>query len=289
MADETQEVVEETTTTEEVVEETTTTSDPTDWRATLQSDDAKKFAETSPDAEHLVGRALTMQQKLSTAIVRPGKDAQPEEVAAYRRQIGMPESPEGYVFAMPEGQEPTEADLAFQTTMAEALHKAEVSTENVTLLTAAWSDFAQQTLEAQVASDKQFADKAETELRKAWGEEYDENKTHAERAATFMFGDQYEEVRHMETKDGRFVLDHPVMLKAMAATGREMAEGGLVPPMSTDARDQAQDKVSDLRARGAKALSEGNSREANRLYVEEQKELAKMGDAPIVGSGARAA
>jgi hypothetical protein len=267
------------------------TPDPTDWRATLSSDEAKEFAKTSPDVDHLVGRALTMHQKLSTAIVPPGKDAPPEEVAAYHKRIGVPDAPEGYTFVMPEGQEATEADLAFQSTMAQALHAAEIPAAKAAQLNAAINEFSTQLLEAQTVADQKFATDSEAELRKAWpGEEYDANVAHAERAAGFMFGDQFDEARHLETKDGRFLLDHPMMLRALATAGREMAESGLVPPMSADAQEQAQGELDDLRARIAKAQSENNTREANRLYQKEQEMIGKMGgDGPIVGSGTRAA
>ena len=234
-----------------------------DWRSTLQSDEARAFAKTSPDVAHLVDRGVAMHKKLSTAIVPPGKDAQPEEVAAYHKRIGVPETAEGYSFQVLEGHEPTEADLGFQTHMAKALHEAEIPAEKAALLNAALNEFTEQALEAQVVADKKFADKSVAELRKAWpGDEYDANKAHAERAAAWMFGDQFEAMRHMETKDGHFIFDHPAMLRAMATAGREMAEGGLVPPMSDGDREQAEGALSDLRGRIAAAQSEGNTKEA---------------------------
>ncbi len=262
-----------------------------DWRAPITSEDGKKLAANSPDLNHFVARTLEMRQKLSNAIVPPGKDAKPEDVAAYRKRIGVPESSEGYKFVMPEGQEATDGDKAFQQTMAVAFHEANVSTSQAEVLNKALIDLTVAGQEALVAEDKAFADKAEADLRKAWpGKEYDKNKEHGDRAASWMFGDQIEEVRHMQTKDGRFVLDHPVMLRALAAAGREMAEGGLVPPMTESDAEQAQSELTMIREQIAKAQGDGNTKEANRLFAKEQALLAKtQGNKPVVGAQGRAA
>ena len=262
-----------------------------DWRAGLTTDDAKKYAERFTDVGQLVNGALEMRKQLSTAIVPPGKDAKPEEVAAYHKRIGVPETAEGYKFPVPEGHEPTETDKAFQAAMGKALHRAAIPAAAAAQLTDAFNEFSKGVLEQQVAEDKKFSDESEAELRKAWrGAEYDANKAHAERAAAWMFGDQVEEVRHLETKDGRFMMDNPVMLRALAAVGREMAEGGLVPPMAAGAKDQAIDELNDLQKSIDEAQGRGDSREANRLYAKKLALREKIdGSQPIVGSAARAA
>lgn len=256
-----------------------------DWREGL-SEDARKFAETSPDVGHLVNRALDMQKKLSGAIVPPGKDAPEEDVAAYRKQIGVPESPEGYTFKMPEGQKATDADKEFHKTMSEAFHKLNITSAQAAGLNAVVNELTTATQKA----DKKFADESEAALKRDWGKEYDQNKTHADRAADFAFGDQIEEARHLELKDGRFLMDHPVMLRALAAIGREMQEGGLVPPLTGDAAEQAKTQLQDIRDRIAQAQAKGDSKEADRLYQKEQQLIAQtQGNRPVVGSSGRAA
>ena len=261
--------------------------EPTDWRATLTSDDAKEYAERFPDIGKLVDGALEQRKQLSTAIIPPGKDAEPEEVAAYQKRIGVPKTAEDYKFALPKGEELTDSDKAFQASLAKTFHSANITVDQAKLLNTSWNEMVKGTREAQTEADTQFAEEAESDLRKTWpGEEYDKNKAHAERAAAWAFGDQVEEVRHLETKDGKFIMDHPVMLRAMAAIGREMQEGGLVPPMNADAAEQASDQITEIRGRISKAQSEGNSKEANRLFALEQALIAKtQGNRAIVGAG----
>ena len=268
--------------------EPTPTPEPTPpvdiaWRDTLKSDDAKKFAETSPDVDHLVGRALTLQKQVSSAVILPGKDAEPAEVAAYHKRIGVPETAEGYVFAMPEGHEASEADKAFQSIMAKTMHAAAVPAEAAAQLNAAFNEFTNGVMEEQVAADKKFAEASEVELRKHWpGEEYDTNKNLVNRFIAKQIGeDGLTELKTLEMKDGRYAADHPLVLRALAGAARLTAESGEQAQLGAAQLEQAQDEVTDLRARSSKALAEGNTREANRLYQKEQELLGKIGPAPV--------
>lgn len=260
-----------------------------DWRETLP-DDLKKHASRFNSIEDLVKANVDSRQKLSKAIIPPGKDAGDEEVAAYRKAIGVPEAPDGYKFELPEGAEASENDKAFHSKMAEAFHGLNVTEEQAKGLNKVWNELSEAAKQAQVEADKEFAEQADAALRKAWGGDYDANKAHADRAAEQMFGSDLDEVRHLETKDGRFVMDHPVMLKAMAQIGREMTEAGLVPALPADAMEQAESELGEIRAKIEKAQAKGDNATANRLYQKEQDLIAKMGGSkPIVGAAGRAA
>ena len=271
-------------------EEGATAIEEADWRAGITDPDAKKFADRSPDLNHLIKRAKDANDRLSKAIVPPGKDADDEEVAAYRKSIGVPEKPDGYTFKMPEGQEASESDKAFHAKMGELFHAANISADQAAQLNKGWNALSEAMRDAQIQEDKKFAEDSEKELRGEWRGDWDANRAHANRAAEQMFGDDLEDFRRLETSDGRFVADHPFVLRALASLGREMAEGGLVPSLSADQVERAEDELRDIRDKIAKAQSEGDSQRANSLYQKEQALIAKMkGSRPIVGSEGRAA
>lgn len=265
--------------------------DPADWRAMLKSDDARKFAESSPDVNHLVRRALDLQKVASVAITPLAKDAEPEEVAAYRKRIGVPEAADGYKFTMPSDGEPTERDKQFQGVMGQSFHDLNITADQAAGLNEVWNKYAIAVREAQAADDKKYADESDAELHRNWpGKEYVENDEHSERAAIQMFGDDMDEMRNLETNAGRFVLDHPVMKRALAAVGREMVEGGMVPPLSASDKDAVDDQLREVRGKITEAQGRGDNREANRLYQTEQQLIGKLGGAqPIVGAAGRAA
>lgn len=261
----------------------------TSWRDSLP-DDLKKHAERFNSVEDLVKANVESRQKLSKAIVPPGKDAGEDDVAAYRKLIGVPQKADGYKFEMPEGAEPSEGDKAFHGAMAETFHAANISKEQAAILNKAWNDYSAAVQQEQVAADKKYAEESDAALRKSWGGDCDKNFAHAERAAAWAFGDEFEELRALEGKDGRFLMDHPAMLKALASIGREMQEGGMAPPLSADAAEQAEEQLRDLRKKQAEAKQAGDSKRANKLYQDEMALIAKVkGNRPIVGTAGRAA
>ena len=266
-----------------------------DWRTVLKSDDAKKFAETSPDVEHLVGRALDMRRQLATAIIPPGKDAKPEELTAYQKKIGVPVKSDGYEISRPEHldeegfkSEPVQKILSLFKERAHAVNAPKDVFES---LVGTYWEVESALKEAQATEDQQYADEGEAELRKLWpGKEYDENKDYMYRAAARIFGTNLDEVKNLEGKDGRFFLDNPVILRGLAAVGREMASGGLVPPLSESQRVASDDQLKDVRKKIAESQSKGDTKEANRLYQVEQDLIAKTsGSGPIVGDSGRVA
>lgn len=256
------------------------------WRDGLP-DDLKPHAERFTSVADIIKGNLDLRKQVSSAIIPPGKDADDDEISAYRAKIGVPEAADKYEFEAPEGHEANDIDIAFQAAMGKVMHQYNTTAAAAKALSAAYNEFSAGVVQAQLDVDKQYAEQSEVELRKAWpGAEYDTNKEHAERAAAQMFGDDIEEIRHLETKAGTFVLDDPRMMRALASIGREMAEGGLVPPLTEGDRDAASDQITALRDKAAEAKAAGNSKEANRLYQQEQALIAKTGgNRAIVGAG----
>ena len=63
-----------------------------DWREFIEGEDGQKYAERFTDLNSLVSGSIDMRKQLSSAIVPPGKDASDEQIAAYRKAIGIPRS-----------------------------------------------------------------------------------------------------------------------------------------------------------------------------------------------------
>ncbi len=260
-----------------------------DWRASITDPEGQKFAESSTDVGHLVGRALEMRKQLSTAIQIPGEDASDDDRGAYRKALGVPEAATDYVFAMPEGKEATDVDTAFQVAAGEVFHGLDISAAQAEGLTEWWNGISTKATEEIAAADKTFADESEAALKVKWpGAEFDKNSAFADLAARKMFGDNLDAVRGIETKAGRFVLDHAEFREALAGIGREMEEGGLGSVMTDGDRDSAQEKIEDFEKRIDKAQAEGDGEKANTLYQEQQLLYQRLtGGASIVGAEGR--
>lgn len=249
-----------------------------DWRTGVTDEKLREHAGRFTSLDDLVKANLDSRSKLSKAIIPPSKDAKPEEVAAYRKAIGVPEAPDKYKFpAIPEGVD-AEPVTAARAEWAKTFHDNNVPAHVAEALIAKVAAEAAEVQAAQVAADKAYADKTAADLKQEWGADYEANQTYANRAAAELLGKDLEEAKRIEMKDGRFLLDHPHMLRVFAKYGREMAEGGLGGVVTAADRDTAQTELKALRSQIETAQSEGNSKQANALYQKEQAILNKLGN-----------
>jgi hypothetical protein len=265
------------------------------WRDSITDAELKKVAERFTSPADAVKAVADLRKRESTSIRIPGKDAKPEEIAAYRKALDVPEAAKDYQFERPahidEALFATDDMKAVLGKYAEAFHAAGLSKGQVKqVLDAHWAMDAE-AKKALVDADKAFATESETQLRKEWpGQEYDRNKAAANRAVSQFFGTTLEDARKLETKDGRFLLDHPIILKAFAQIGREMGEDRLGPMLSDSEKQSAQDKIGQLQTEKMAALNRGDRTTAARLDAEQRKLIEKtQGTGSIVGSQGRAA
>lgn len=262
-----------------------------DWRAPIKDEKLRDHAGRFTSLDALVEANLNYRKDFSKAIMPLTEDSTDEQVAAYRKATGVPETVDGYEFSVPEGHELTDADKAFQASAAEMFHKFNISAETAKGLNEWWNEATAATMQAQIDADKQYADETEAALKKEWpGEEFKRNKAFADHAAARVFGDEFDEVRNIETKDGRFILDHPAFVKMLAQYGREMQEGRLGDVMTESARNDLQGQIDDLDKKIDKARSEGDREKANELYIQQQELYRKSyGAGPVVGAEGRVA
>lgn len=249
-----------------------------DWRESLSEEDKKVASRFTSEADMI--RSIKEARKRESLVRVPGKDATDDEKSAYFKAIGVPENPEGYKFETPEGVELTPEMEAENKEWAQVLHKAKVPVETVNILTEHIQKLTEAHQAVLVKADKDFLEQSEAALKDEWkGEEYNKNKTVANQAFREIVnraGLDMEDLKHMETKEGRIIFDDPRIVKIFAVIGREMGEGSLGPNISEDERDTMQEQLTEIRAKQAEASAKGDSKTANRLYQKEQALIVKM-------------
>ncbi len=281
----TEEVMEETATEETpAVEEESTTEETeeskdesTNWRELIQDEKLRKHAErfTTPDA--LVQANVDFRQKVSKAVVLPGKNASEEEVSAFRKAIGVPDSEEGYEFPQAvDGQELPEETIAAQKEWGKLFQDNNISKTAAKNILTAYEQFKVSETEARLKADEEFAEETREYLKSQWKDEYDKNLVIASKAGEQVFGEMYEDVKKLETKDGKFVMDHPAIAMAFAKLGREMGEGVLGEALSDDQKDSLKDQVDTARAKRNEAHAKGNNKEARKWDQRERELLEKL-------------
>jgi hypothetical protein len=265
-----------------------------DWRAAITDEEARAEASRATDINGLARRVVDLRKQLSGAIVKPGERASEEQKAAYRRAIGVPETIDGYRFLdPPAGHTLTDAIRAERAVWAKAFHDANLPAETADRLIAKFAEKALAQQAAILAADRKYAADGKAALERKWGADAPINHTLGERALVTLAdkaGVDVDALLNIETTAGTFLLDHPDIVQIFAAAGREMDEGSLGPASTSDHRTAIDGQLRAVRAGIERAQANRDSKEANRLYQQEQALIARMnGTRPIVGSDGRAA
>ncbi len=263
-----------------------------DWYGTVEDTKLRDHAGRFTSVVDLLGKHYELRQSLSTAIQPLGENPTDEQVVSYRKAIGVPETIEGYKFPDPPDGEALSDDVkTTRVTWAERFHTLNIPANTAAKLIEFVGEDGAVGLQAQIDADKVYADEAEVALKAEWpGKSFDLNKAHADRAAVKVFGDAFDEVRKIETKDGRFVLDNPAFVRMLAGIGREMSEGRLGTVMTEGDEAALDTEIDELEGQIDKATAEGDNVKANDLFIKQQELYRKKhGTVPIVGSEGRAA
>jgi len=157
------------------------------------------------------------------ALKIPGKDATPEDWAAFYKSIGAPESADAYELPVPEGE-----DTGFAKTAAEWFKDAGLLPQQAQALAGKWNEF--------VAAQKQAVATAESErikaldsrnkaeessLKNEWGSEHEANMELARRAVRQFMpqGKAADVITAIEDK-----LGYAETMKLMHAIGKGLGE-----------------------------------------------------------------
>lgn len=184
-------------------------------------------------------------------IKMPGKDATPEDWAAFYKSIGAPDSADAYKLPLPEGD-----SGEFAKTAAEWFKDAGLLPQQAEKLATKWNEFqtqfaAEQTAAAEAAETARIQaldvkNKAEAEsLKTEWGKSHDANTELAKRAVRqFLPGDQAADIlTALEDK-----LGYAGVMKFMHNIGARLGEdsaAGLGDAAQGGGRDMSFDAVAN--------------------------------------------
>jgi len=260
------------------------------WYGKFKDEKLKEHAARFTSPEEAIKANLNARSKLSKAIVIPGKDASEEEIADYRKKLGVPDKPDAYVFEGVTGNPEATADQkAAMEKWSGMFHKFNIPAEAAKSMVSEFSSEIKAAVESQKAADVEFAKRSEAELREEWKGDYDRNIKFANRAVRELMGDRYENAKKIEMRDGRFVMDHPEMVRVFAQIGREMGEGRLGGDVLNDnERQSLREKADEARSKANDAYKAGKHKEAQHWDKKEAEFLEQIvGRQGLVGTSGR--
>jgi uncharacterized protein YpuA (DUF1002 family) len=218
-----------------------------DWRENITNPKLRNSAGKFTSLDALVESYNKMGGELKSRIRVPGEDASEEDVAKFRKALGVPNSAEEYALTPPEGKEYDEADLAIISEFAEVALEHNVPA-------AAFSAFMQKLAERASGLRENVAEQiedareeAEEALHKEWGNDFDKNVQMATRAAKAHGGTEFVKFLNSTKVEGYGLLgDHPDMVKFLAQIGSKSDEHDMVLHSSASERQSAQDEIREI-------------------------------------------
>lgn len=278
---ETEETTETTETeTETAATETETTVTPPSWSDSvkaIEDENLRKVGERFNSQDEAL-RAIANFQKREGQVRVPGKDAGEDEVAAFHKAIGVPDEADAYEFPELPEEQMTDDVKAFRSEWAKTFHELKVPADQAKALAAKFHEQQVAAQEALVAADKQYADEQVAGLKKEWGGDYERNAEMANRALAHVAneaGVDVNDLKTIEMKDGRFLLDNAAILKLFAKVGSNMREGDLGTSLDSAGRDSLDQQIKEAHEKSDAAMAKNDHKEADRWYAIEQELIAK--------------
>ncbi len=170
------------------------------------------------------------------------KDATPEQIAAWRKDNGIPDNAGDYLVNLPNGLVIGEADKPTLTAFAEMMHKANAPPQYVHAAIA-WHNERQQAENAEMAAaDAAAKQKTEDELRTEWGGDYKTNVNLVKEVMLRAGDDVAAAISEAVLPDGTVLANHSGALRWLANLAREINPVGTITPAGGAAQGKSIDE-----------------------------------------------
>lgn len=266
---------------------------PPDWQARLVAtmgltgDAAKKAEERAKRASspaELLRSVMAADSKINDVTnqlkdrikVPTGKDDKPEEVAAFRKALGIPETVDGYKLA--EADKMSEVDKGLWAGALKEFHGANLSQAQVDAVQKVYAQVQEQSMSLLAERAKVAAEKAEETLRAEYGTQYKANLEIGNRFLAEMLTpitgsrEATKAVLDMRFDDGSALGEHPAFVKLFVNLGKQLLadDGAVLVGDAATAGDITQ-RINEI-TKLAHSSSDADKREYERL----QPELLKL-------------
>jgi hypothetical protein len=189
-----------------------------------------------------------LEKKLAGAVIKPGENAKPEEIQAYRKAMGVPDKPEEYEFDKAEGQEDSPQLIEW---FKGAAHRLGLPKDVAKGLRNEYNSMLTETLKAEAVIQKKARDDARASLVKEAGgeEQYKVVETLADRVWKKVMGQDFGTF----VKETGFINNPYPIIKVITMlakkTGEDFAPGGEPGKGGKDEKGIVYDKSPDPPAR----------------------------------------
>lgn len=176
--------------------------------------------------------ALNAEKKISSGEYKKalGKDATPEEIAAWKQENGVPEKASDYLADL-DGLLIGEEDKEGVSHILERAVKAGVPKQYAHEFIKGYDEWKDMQQQAQAEADAQYQREAEDKLRQDWGGEFRMNQNAVKSFALQTFGEELaNDIFQARLPDGTLFGNSPALNMAFASLARELNPAATLVP-----------------------------------------------------------
>jgi hypothetical protein len=214
--------------------------------------DIRGFAERFTSLDELAKGGLDLRRAASNrdgVIKVPGEKATVEEIAQFRKSLGVPETPAAYAIEIPKGALERETDKQWFGSLMEIAHKRHVSREALDEMTKSFFEYGANTVRQMEEAMKVTKEAETVKLRSQWGADFERNAGLAERAH-----EHYSSPAWDEYAKALGLTNDPNYMRLMARIGAEVAPHN---PIIATSPTEAADNMTALKEEHARRSKEG--------------------------------
>lgn len=205
-----------------------------DWRTRMSGGDEKLlgFLARIPSEKAAIERLKRHEDDLKAGkYVRPlSAEATDEELAAYRKENGIPETATAYMESLPEGLVIGDDDKPYVEQFMEAMHGLNAKPEVVNTALDTYFAIQQSQLEEQAIADKAADDACVEALRDEWGADFKRNQNVLRSYLETLPQEVSEAIRGGRDNNGTPLSMNPAVLRWLAAEAMERNPVSVVVP-----------------------------------------------------------
>ena len=194
-----------------------------DWKSTIPEEirghaslehinDIGALAKSYVHAQQMVG---------ADKVALPGKSATEDEWGEVYKKLGRPESPDGYQFEINNVPEGAELDEGMVEWFKETAHKAGMNPRQAQAMLDAYNEMTFSQYESTGVEAQARVEQVEAELRKEYGQAFDD-KIALANGVLAEFGNP--EITEVQLADGTMLGDHPDIIRMLSNMGTYLRE-----------------------------------------------------------------
>lgn len=208
---------------------------PEDWRQQIAGNDEKFLKRISRynSPANIAKAFVELERKMSSGQYKKGlaADATPEEVAAWRKENGVPETPDGYSFDdLGDGYVLGEDDKPAVDAFREFAHGANMPPDQAKGIIKFYKQLEDKALADRLVADQQQKVEGIEQMRAELGPDFRSTISATNNLMTEMFGEEGAKlVQNARLPDGSVLANNPAILLPLAQFARNMGGYDLLP------------------------------------------------------------